>query len=140
MYFEYLVKVNGDVIMERVDRHVIIKKLFDSIEGVKTPDEINRNKYVKTINQRLQDFGLNNLEFNTGIRGGELSFEKGDKVIKAYELPMEDKLIIKGILTELAILNGCSDNEGDKLLNCELKPRNIIFETPQDLIDYINIL
>lgn len=140
MYFKYLVKVNGHVIMERVDRHVIIKKLFDSIEGVKTPDGINSNKYVKTINQRLQDFGLNNLEFNTGIRGGELSFEKDNQVIKAYELPMGDKLIIKAILTELAILNGCSDNEGDKLLNCELKPQNIIFETPQDLIDYINIL
>ncbi len=140
MYFEYLVKVNGHVATERVDRHAIIKKLFDNING-KTDSERLKNIEVQHINQRLEDFGLNGLKFNHLVSNGILSFKKDKQIIDAYQLPMGDKLIIKAILIELAISNGCSDNEGDKLLNCEFKTfPNTIFETPQDLIDYINIL
>ena len=140
MYFEYLVKINGHVLTERVDRHAIIKKLFDNING-KTDCERLKNIEVQHINQRLEDFGLNGLKFNHLVSDGIFSFKKDNQVIKAYELPMGDKLIIKRILIELAISNGCSDNEGDKLLNCELKAfPNTTFETPKDLIDYINTL
>ena len=85
-----------------LDQH-IIRKLFDNMDEIESSEELENNDYVKAINERLKDFGLNNLKFNAGIRTGELSFKKDTKTIKAYELSTGEQLCVAIALWELSV-------------------------------------